>query len=308
MLRSIQRLATKGSYLKTCSATKQCLEISRPATQKYLFSTNQDHPNTDIIQPQELDRKENIIRYIFGIPLSPLYLLGLGWFEVSKNHIGIITCWGKYRETVQNGLHFRMPIGLSKCEIFVGPQSYKMPTSKVVDANGNPIIVSGIVNFQVSNPEKFHFNIKQDEGYIHNQAEAVLKRVVAKYPYEDRTDDNQVSLKNETDEVNQEMKRELEKLVDKAGVQVNEFYLTDLNYAPEISQQMLIRQQARAYIDAKQEIAEAGVQIVHDTLKQLEDKKMDLNEETKNRLISNLITVIASGNNVQPTLPLSHKE
>lgn len=257
------------------------------------------------IQPQALDAKESVIRYGLGTVVSPLYLIGLGWFDVPKNHVNVLTCWGKYSETVRDGLHFRVPIGLGSHRVFVGQQSHKMPESKIVDANGNPIVVSGIVNFEIANPEKFVFNINQDNNYVHNQAEAVLKRVVSKYPYETR-DADQVSLKNETQEINEEMQTELEKLVSKAGVKINEFYLTDMNYAPEIAQQMLIRQQAKAYIDAKNEIANAGVMIVKDTLEQLRKENLKINEETESQLVNNLLTVIASGNNVQPTMPL-HK-
>ena len=280
------------------------LKQSHFCLKKRLFSTKYLSKNKEIL-PQQLSPVETGLRYGLGSLVAPLYLLGLGWFDIRKNYVGVITHWGKYIETIPDGLHFRIPIGLVNYRVFIGQQSHKMPESKIVDANGNPIIVSGIVNFEITNPEKFIFNI-EDKSYVHNQAEAVLKRVVSKYPYESR-DNDQVSLKNETDEINQEMQKELEKLVSKAGVQINEFYLTDMNYAPEIAQQMLIRQQARAYIDAKNEIAEAGVQIVNDTLKQLKDAKMTIDPETEKQLITNLLTVIASGNNVQPTLPLGHQ-
>lgn len=104
------------------------------------------------IEPQHLDAKETGIKYGLGAVISPLYLVGFGWFDVPKNHVNVLTCWGKYRETVADGLHFRIPVGLARHMVFVGQQSHKMPESKIVDGNGNPIIVSGIVNFEIKNP------------------------------------------------------------------------------------------------------------------------------------------------------------
>ena len=98
------------------------------------------------------------------------------------------------------------------------------------------------------------------------------------------------------------MKHELQKLVDHAGIEIVNVYLTDLNYAPEIASSMLIKQQARAYIDAKTEIAGSSVGIIKETLDNIKKIGIDLDETTKSRLVSNLVTVIASGNSVQPTI------
>ena len=143
----------------------------------------------------------------------------------------------------------------------MGNQTFKLPESKVVDKNGNPIIISAIVNYRVSAPEQFYVRIKCDSEYIHNQAEAIIKKIASKYPYES-TDGH--SLKSESDEVIQEMREGLQQKVAHAGIQVDSVELTDLNYAPEIAQQMLIKQQAEAYIEAKSAISTASMDIVRE--------------------------------------------
>lgn len=252
-----------------------------------------------LINRQNLSIIESTVKYGIGAVISPMYLLGLGWFSVPQNYKGVIQHFGKYKDTFDSGLHFQIPVSVKYTNIFTGMQSYKLPRSKIVDSNGNPLIVSAIFNYHIQYPEEYVFNIF-NENYLFNQSEAVLKKVVAKYPYE--STNGEPSLKDETDEVNALMKKELQSLVNIAGVVVDEFYLTDLNYASEISQQMLIRQQAKAYIDAKREISTAGVEIVGDTLKQLSKLGFEVSAPTKEKLISNLLTVVTSGTSVTPTL------
>lgn len=252
-----------------------------------------------LINRQNLSIIESTVKYGIGAVISPMYLLGIGWFSVPQNYKGVIQHFGKYKDTFDSGLHFQIPVSVKYTNIFTGMQSYKLPRSKIVDSNGSPLIVSAIFNYHIQYPEEYVFNIS-NENYLFNQSEAVLKKVVAKYPYE--STNGEPSLKDETDEVNALMKKELQSLVNIAGVVVDEFYLTDLNYASEISQQMLIRQQAKAYIDAKREISTAGVEIVGDTLKQLSKLGFEVSAPTKEKLISNLLTVVTSGTSVTPTL------
>ena len=119
----------------------------------------------------------------------------------------------------------------------MGNLSFKLPKSQVVDSNGNPIIISAIVNYKIADPAKYIVFILGDYGYIVNQAEAVIKRIASKYPYESKDGDG---LKNESDAVVKEMTDVLQESVEDKGVLIESVMLSDLNYAPEIAQQMLI--------------------------------------------------------------------
>jgi len=114
-------------------------------------------------------------------------------------------------------------------------------------------------------------------------------------------------LKGETAKVTNEMIQEMQRLCDVAGagVEISNFLLSDLNYAPEIAAQMLIRQQAEAYISAREAIAQASVEIVDDTMTQLKKYNMVTSDKTKDEIVRNLITVICSGTSATPTIPLN---
>ena len=234
-----------------------------------------------------------------GSLLAPLALADIGFFNVKNNHVGVMTRFGKFEGTRHEGLGWTLIPGFNYINIFMGNQTFKLPESKVVDKNGNPIIISAIVNYKVSVPENFYVRIKCNSEYIHNQAEAIIKKIASKYPYESADGH---SLKSESDEVTNEMKEGLQQKVFHAGIQVDSVELTDLNYAQEIAQQMLIKQQAEAYIEAKSAISVASIDIVREINNKIGNS---LTHEDRSSLVKSLLIVIASGSSVQPTLPMS---
>ena len=251
------------------------------------------------IEKESLTLVENFLKYVAGSALIPLSLIGLGFFNIPNNNTGVMTRFGKFEGIRREGLGWTLIPGFEYKNIFMGNQTFKLPESKVVDKNGNPIIISAIVNYRVITPENFYVNIQCDSEYIHNQAEAIIKKIASKYPYES-TDGH--SLKSESDEVIQEMIAGLQKKVSHAGIQVDSVELTDLNYAPEIAQQMLIKQQAEAYIEAKSAISNASIDIVREISNKIGNS---LTPEDRSSLVKSLLIVIASGSSVQPTLPMN---
>jgi regulator of protease activity HflC (stomatin/prohibitin superfamily) len=145
------------------------------------------------------------------------------------------------------GCHCVNPI-LQLNNIPVKQMILNLDTSRVVDVNGNPLIVSGIVTYKVRNSKKAVIDTQNYVEYIRNQALAVMKAICSRYPYQAQEGSNEESLQGETEKVKMQMKVELQERMIVAGVEVILFDLTDLNYAPEIASQMLVRQQADAMI------------------------------------------------------------
>jgi len=172
----------------------------------------------------------------------------------------------------------------------------------VVDANGNPIIVSGIATFKVVDTIKAAFNVQNVNDYMNRQAMATLKRVCSRYPYESK---DGVSLQTEADQVSKEMISALQIKAEICGTKVLSYELADLQYAPEIAQGMLVRQQAQALLDARKVIVEGAVTIVTTAMRRLAESGVHLSERDQTRLVSNLLAVICSDTRVQPMFSIS---
>lgn len=249
---------------------------------------------------QELNVSETLLKYGCNGITFPITAFS-GFLTVKKGYNAVITNFGKYHGTVPEGLHWRAPVFANFESVFVGRQTHDMQDSKTPDTNNNPVIVSGVVNYNIEYPENYVFNIGSDEEYLPSQAELVLKRVVSQYPYE--SSDGRC-LTKEGDEISKIMRDQLQEKVDIAGIKIHDFNLTDVYYSSEISQAMLIRQRAQAYIDAKATIGNAATDIVKDIIKAVESD-ITLSREAKEKLIVNLTTVITSETGASPVLNLN---
>lgn len=259
--------------------------------------------NDRSITKTKLTSTESLLRTVFGVLCSPTYLLGNGWMTNDKNTESVFSIYGKYQETIPEGLHFRIPVGAEIVNVFTGDRSYKTDSSKVLDVTGTPLVAETLMNYRIVEPEKLVFNLGNNTEYIHNQADVIMKNIIAKYPYESGNK-NEMTLSTHAPKISIEMKDKLNDKLVHTGAFVDDFDLTNIFYPSELAQHMLIKQQALAYVGAKAAIATAGVDIVKDTLDQLKNEKIEMNESERSKLINNMLTVIASGNNVQPTLPM----
>lgn len=242
----------------------------------------------------ELSSFEKFIKYGIGIPLFPLStIFDGGMFYVKAKHSCVVQRFGKYEKTYNEGLHFILTPGTDSVDVFTGISSYNMSKSTVVDKNGNPIIISAIVNFQVTSPSSFVINIDRNYEYIYNQSEAAIKYIASKYTYN--------SLKEELADVNSEMKLHLQEKVYNYGVTIQDLMLTELSYTPEIANAMLAKQQASAFVDAKEIIVSSAL----DVLETIEERLPEhTSKEARERILTNLLVVLTSGSSTQPTLPL----
>lgn len=172
---------------------------------------------------------------------------------------------------------------------------------KINDQLGNPIIIGIVVIWRVVNTAKAVFNVDNYTEYLSIQCDSALRNIVRLYPYDSPNEDNEKSLRGSSQEVADKLREEIQSKVDIAGLEIIEARITHLAYAPEIAAAMLQRQQASAIIDARQMIVEGAVGMVEMALAKLsENDIVQLDEERKAAMVSNLLVVLCGSKDVQP--------
>ncbi|HKM06783.1 MAG TPA: SPFH domain-containing protein [Sphaerochaeta sp.] len=172
---------------------------------------------------------------------------------------------------------------------------------KVNDALGNPIIIGVVVIWKVVNTAKAVFNVDNFAEYLSIQCDSALRNVVRLFPYDASDEEGEKSLRGSSKDVAEDLRKELASKVEMAGLEIIEARITHLSYAPEIAAVMLQKQQASAIIAARQKIVEGAVGMVDMALKQLsENSIVELDEERKAAMVSNLLVVLCGNRDVQP--------
>jgi len=172
---------------------------------------------------------------------------------------------------------------------------------KINDVLGNPIIIGIVVIWRVVNTAKAVFNVDNYTEFLSIQCDSALRNIVRLYPYDTFGDDNEKTLRGSSQEVAQKLQEEIQSKVEIAGIEIIEARITHLAYAPEIAAAMLQRQQASAIIDARQMIVEGAVGMVEMALAKLsENNVVQLDEERKAAMVSNLLVVLCGNRDVQP--------
>lgn len=172
---------------------------------------------------------------------------------------------------------------------------------KINDALGNPIIIGIVVVWKVVNTAKAIFNVDNYTEFLSIQCDSALRNIVRLYPYDTFGDDNEKTLRGSSQEISKKLQEEIQSKVEIAGLEVMEARITHLSYAPEIAAAMLQRQQASAIIDARQMIVEGAVGMVEMALQKLnENEIVQLDEERKAAMVSNLLVVLCGNKDAQP--------
>lgn len=172
---------------------------------------------------------------------------------------------------------------------------------KINDAMGNPIIIGIVVIWKVVNTTKAVFNVDNYTEYLSIQCDSALRNIVRLYPYDTFGDDNEKILRGSSIEIAKKLQDEIQSKVEIAGLEIIEARITHLSYAPEIAAAMLQRQQASAIIDARQMIVEGAVGMVEMALEKLsENEIVQLDEERKAAMVSNLLVVLCGNKDAQP--------
>ncbi len=225
-----------------------------------------------------------------------------GLFVVNPNEAQVLQLFGSYVGTVKDpGLRWANPF-YTKKRISQRIRNFESQHLKVNDIEGNPIEIASVVVWKVVETAEACFEVDNYENFVHVQSEAALRNLATSYPY-DSHDDKVTSLRGQTVAVAEHLKTEIQDRLDKAGVQVIEARISHLAYAPEIAGAMLQRQQAGAIIAARQRIVEGAVGMVEMALERLSEKKiLQLDEERRATMVSNLLVVLCGERAAQPVI------
>jgi regulator of protease activity HflC (stomatin/prohibitin superfamily) len=213
----------------------------------------------------------------------------------------VVQFFGRYVGTLrQQGLSWVFPL-TTRRRVSVRVRNFETNHLKVNDADGNPVEIAAIVVWQVADTSKATFAVDSYLNFITVQAESALRHVATSHPYDNSSEDG-TSLRGSTDIVAVELAREVAQRVVIAGLEIVEVRISHLAYAPEIAQAMLRRQQANAVVAARSRIVEGAVGMVRLALEQLNEQGIvELDEERKAAMVSNLMVVLCSD---QPASPI----
>ena len=241
---------------------------------------------------------------VFGSTLLfvALILLFFGLFIVNPNEARVLQLFGRYVGTVSDqGFRWANPF-FTKRRISLRVRNFETDRSKVNDADGNPIEIAAVVVWKVVDTAEATFEVDDYVNFMHVQSESAVRNLATQYPYDTRQDD-QISLRGKTEEIAGQLKTEIQGRLHKAGLEVLEARITHLAYAPEIASSMLQRQQAGAIIEARERIVEGAVSMVQMALDNLSSRGIvELDEERKAAMVSNLLVVLCGDKGTQPVL------
>jgi regulator of protease activity HflC (stomatin/prohibitin superfamily) len=228
--------------------------------------------------------------------------LARGLIPVSPGRARVLLLFGCYTGTIRDdGLHWVNPLA-ARLEISTRIRNHETATVKVNDADGNPVEIAAVVVWQVQDTAEALFGVDDLTGFVAAQAETAVRHVATSYPY-DAHREGQISLRNHAQQVNAELSAEIADRVRLAGARVIESRITRLSYAPEIAQVMLRRQQASAVVAARQRIVDGAVGMVESALSRLRaDGVVELDEERKAAMVSNLLVVLCSEHATHPVV------
>lgn len=245
-----------------------------------------------------------IVLSAIGLLVDIILLSGL--FTLSPNEGKVLQLFGSYKGTVKSpGLRWANPF-FTKKRISLRVRNFESGHLKVNDIEGNPIEIAAVVVWKVVDTAEACFVVDNYDNYVQVQSESALRNLATAYPY-DSHDDAKMSLRGQTAAIAEHLKKEIQDRLSKAGVEVIEARISHLAYAPEIAAAMLQRQQAGAIIAARQRPDRIGVEgavgMVEMALQMLASQKIvELDEERKAAMVSNLLVVLCSERGSQPVL------
>lgn len=237
---------------------------------------------------------------------SVLWVISILFFSsltiVSPNQAKAILFFGQYLGTIkENGLFVTTPL-TQKIAVSLKVRNFNSSLLKVNDSDGNPIEISAVVVFKVVDTAKALFDVDRYQDFIEIQSETAIRHIATQYPY-DTFDDDDLTLRGNTNEVSAELAKELQERLAVAGVEVLETRLNHLAYATEIASAMLQRQQAKAILSARQTIVEGAVSMTQMALEQIEDgQEITFTDDRKIQLINNLLVSIITDKGTQPVI------
>lgn len=239
--------------------------------------------------------------------LMGLSFLGLGFalfglYMVEPNQAAVLSLFGRYVGTVKDaGLRWNNPF-LTKRKVSLRVRNFESGKLKVNELEGSPIEIASVIVWKVVDSAEAVFNVDDYESFVHIQSESALRAMASSYPYEPHNDGD-IALRSHATEVSRHLTEEIQARLEQAGVEVIEARISHLAYSAEIAQAMLQRQQANAVIAARTRIVEGAVGMVEMALDRLAERKVvELDDERRAAMVSNLLVVLCGDRGPQPVL------
>jgi len=248
-------------------------------------------------------RAVDALGIILWIVVVLVLILGLfGLTIVNPNEARVVQLFGKYRGTIkEQGLRWVNPLTLRR-KVSLRVRNFESSKLKVNDHDGNPIDIAAVVVWRVVETAEAMFHVDDYEHFVHVQSESAVRNLATSYPYDAHVE-GQMSLRMSAGEIAHKLREEIQERLAQAGVEVIEARISHLAYASEIASAMLRRQQASAIIAARQKIVEGAVGMVEMALDLLNAKKVvQLDEERKATMVSNLLVVLCGDREAQPVV------
>lgn len=239
---------------------------------------------------------------IIPIVINIIHLIG--FMVINPNKAAVLVLFGDYKGTViKNGFHWVNPF-FTKRKISLRARNLDSKPIKVNDQLGNPIMIGVVLVWRVKNTFKAAFDVNDFEEFVNIQSETAIRKLASAYPYDTFDDDEaEMSLRSGLEDINNQLDTEMQERLNIAGIEVIEARISHLAYASEIAGSMLQRQQATAIVAARLKIVEGAVGMVEMALEQLSEKQiLELDQEKRASMVSNLMIVLCGDKNVQPVV------
>lgn len=245
---------------------------------------------------------ESVSWVVLGAICGLIWLVSLSGFTIIQpNQAKVFTLFGSYLGVIKKeGFWFTIPLTIHK-NVSLRVINFNSDKLKVNDLEGNPIEIAAVVVYKVFDSAKAVFDVEDYKEFVHTQSETGLRHIASQYPYDNFNNDYEISLRQHSDEVADELTKDLQKRFDVAGVEIMEARIMHLAYSSEIASSMLQRQQAKAVLAARKVIVDGAVSMVKSAIEQLSTEGVvDLDEEKKAQMVNNLMVALVSDKGTQP--------
>ena len=247
---------------------------------------------------------ESLVSMILAIILFLMIVVGLtGFTVIQPNQAKVFTLFGNYLGVIKNeGFWFSVPFTVRK-NVSLRVINFNSDKLKVNDLEGNPIEIAAVVVYRVFDSAKAVFDVEDYKEFVHTQSETGVRHIASQYPYDNFNNDYEISLRQHSEEVGDELTKDLQKRFEVAGVEILEARIMHLAYSSEIASSMLQRQQAKAVLGARKVIVDGAVSMVKSAIEQLSSENIvELDEEKKAQMVNNLMVALVSDKGNQPII------
>jgi regulator of protease activity HflC (stomatin/prohibitin superfamily) len=243
-----------------------------------------------------------LMAVVYGVLLLATLVCFAGFFMVHPNQAKVLQLFGTYVGSVrETGLRWANPLYMKEA-VSLRVRNFESGQMKVNDSVGNPTEIAAVVVWKVVDSAEAVFEVDDYESFVHIQSEAALRNMATSYPYEAHSEEV-TALRSDPHAIAERLRTEVQDRLDRAGVEVIEARISHLAYAQEIASAMLKRQQAQAIVAARTQIVDGAVGMVRMALEELESQGVvDLDEERKANMVSNLLVVLCGEENARPVL------